>query len=358
MKNVKDLVIVENVNPLEVFTQEAIVPLLNKITKEVNSFALDVNTSNGRKDITSLAYKVSQSKTYLDGLGKELVSEWKAKAENVDSIRRKVRYHMDDLRDSIKAPLDVWEAVEERRVVGLKKRLEEFSSLNTRAELNSKEISEKIANISNVEIDQSWEEFQQQAMELKEVMINDLSLRLDLSIQFEAQQEEIKKLQAEKLEIEEKQRAMEFAAQENVKREEEAKRKSEHERLELIRKNEEAERRAADAERRAKEAEESAKRSEQAAKERAQREAKEREEAEKLAARQRAEREALEKANIKEAKRVEQEKIKRENADAEAKKSRHAQTVLTLAKELQTRSKTQSFEEIAEWIVSEWKEKV
>ncbi len=37
----------------------------------------DIDTRKGRKAIASLAAKVARSKTYLDGLGKDLVAGWK-----------------------------------------------------------------------------------------------------------------------------------------------------------------------------------------------------------------------------------------------------------------------------------------
>ncbi|EES5368095.1 cell envelope biogenesis protein TolA, partial [Escherichia coli] len=38
------------------------------------SFVPDITTAKGRKEIAYLAYKVAQTKTYLDGLGKDLVA--------------------------------------------------------------------------------------------------------------------------------------------------------------------------------------------------------------------------------------------------------------------------------------------
>jgi len=50
------------------------------IRSEIDSFVPDVTTKKGRDGIASIAFKVAKSKTYLDGLGKELgafISEFK-----------------------------------------------------------------------------------------------------------------------------------------------------------------------------------------------------------------------------------------------------------------------------------------
>lgn len=69
-----------------------------------------------REVVRSLAYKVTRSKTALDDLGKDFVSEMKKQAGLVDANRRLIRERLDALRDDVRAPLDAWEAKEATRV--------------------------------------------------------------------------------------------------------------------------------------------------------------------------------------------------------------------------------------------------
>lgn len=69
-----------------------------------------------REAVRSLAYKVTRSKTALDDLGKDFVSEMKKQAGLVDASRRLIRERLDALRDDVRAPLDAWEAKEATRV--------------------------------------------------------------------------------------------------------------------------------------------------------------------------------------------------------------------------------------------------
>lgn len=67
------LVTIEPVNALAIFTTpEKVDPILEAIRKVVSEFEPDVTTAKGRKEIASIAHKVAQSKTYLDGIGNKL----------------------------------------------------------------------------------------------------------------------------------------------------------------------------------------------------------------------------------------------------------------------------------------------
>lgn len=110
-----ELVVIEKSKVLDVFkSSNSVEDIISKVEQEVNSFIPDVSTAKGRKEIISLAYKVAQSKTYLDGLGKDLVAELKEIPRLIDANRRTVRERFDILRDKVRQPLTEWEAEQER----------------------------------------------------------------------------------------------------------------------------------------------------------------------------------------------------------------------------------------------------
>lgn len=115
MSEITDLVVIEKSTALDVFkSSDSVEDIISKVEREVNSFVADVNTTKGRKDIASMAYKVAQSKTYLDGLGKDLVAELKEVPKLIDANRKTVRDRLDALRDKVRQPLTEWEAEQER----------------------------------------------------------------------------------------------------------------------------------------------------------------------------------------------------------------------------------------------------
>ncbi len=97
---------------IAVYQCDKIESLISDIEKEARSIVPDLTTDKGRKSIASLARKVSTSKVTLDGMGKDLVSDWKDKSKAVDAERRIVRDRLDALRDEIRKPLTDWEEAE------------------------------------------------------------------------------------------------------------------------------------------------------------------------------------------------------------------------------------------------------
>ena len=109
------LIQVEQLNPLDLFTGDAMEPLVAQIRAKVESVVTDASTAKGRKEIASLARRVASSKVVLDGLGKKLVTDWKQKAKKVDEVRKGMRDELDFIRDEARRPLTEWEEEEEKR---------------------------------------------------------------------------------------------------------------------------------------------------------------------------------------------------------------------------------------------------
>jgi len=245
MSETTDLVVIEKANALTVFkSSDQIEEILQKVEREVMSFVPDVTTVKGRKEIASLAYRVSQTKSYLDGLGKDLVAELKEVPKLIDANRKTVRDRLDALRDKARQPYTEWEAEQER----------------IKAEEEARVAAEKLA--AQIESDHEIalllnEKFDRDAAEAK----------AEAERQRAAHEEEIRRKAAEQARIE---------AEQAAQRERDAAAKRE---ADLKAAKERAEREAREAqgraERQAKEARERAEREKQAAIEAEQRKARE-----------------------------------------------------------------------------------
>jgi len=110
-----ELVVIEQLNVMDVFTGGSLTDLLREIETKAKGFTPTVEHAKGRKQIASMAHKVSKSKVVLDNLGKELVADWKAKAKKVDESRKIARDRLDALRDEVRQPLTEWEEAEAAR---------------------------------------------------------------------------------------------------------------------------------------------------------------------------------------------------------------------------------------------------
>lgn len=252
-----ELILVENLSPIDIFTNEGVDPLLEKIRDEVRKFVPDMTTPSGRKDIASQAYRVSQTKTYLEGAAKDLTSEWKAKAKVVDLAKSKIKKELDSLRDEVRQPLNDWENAEKTRVSRSAEYLEtmKFYRLNNTQANNPTQIKDAQARLEKevfpsdlleflVPVQNEYEAAKEYLFHLLTIVEENEKNQLELEALRKKDQERrdadkleaIKKEAADKARHEEADRQEELRRQtENDKREVQAKfERAEKERLEAI----------------------------------------------------------------------------------------------------------------------------
>lgn len=126
-----ELVVIEQETALDLFTApervnqmlEHIKSLAEEERKELDS---DFSVAKNRKAFASLAYKVAQTKTYIDKEGKAVVDKLKELPKKVDASRKIFRDELDALSTDIRKPLTEWEAQEKAReeAEALKKQIE------------------------------------------------------------------------------------------------------------------------------------------------------------------------------------------------------------------------------------------
>jgi len=237
------LIIAETLDPVKVFTGGGLSAVLDEIRKKVDEFEPDLSTGTSRKEIASMARKVSSSKALIDGLGKSLVAEWKKKAKSVDVVRKEARDFLDQLRDEVREPLSKWEAEEElkdqARIAGIRRRIEGFSASHNKLKGKGtvEQLEAIIAELEAIKIEpDQFFEFTQEGIDIRQTVIDrakqDLETRIRLDKEaagqkaeaerqaiVRKQQEEAnakiqavqKKLDAEKRELEDQRRKIEEA---------------------------------------------------------------------------------------------------------------------------------------------------
>jgi len=112
---VKELVKIQNKEILASFSSEkGMDPVLAEAQQIVADFEHDMSTVSSRAKTTGLASKVARLKTTIDGLGKDLVSDWKLKSRAVDQNRKYLRDELDELKILARKPLTDWEDEQEK----------------------------------------------------------------------------------------------------------------------------------------------------------------------------------------------------------------------------------------------------
>lgn len=296
----------------EVFKPGGIDAVLTALEAQVRAEAdnLDISTPRGRKEIASLAYKVSRSKTALDEAGKTLVEDMKAQTKAIDAERKKARDRLDALKEDVRKPLDEYEAAESARIAGHEQALADLVEAPCYGQTETAaEIEARLSHLLNYP-SRDWQEFAARATKTLDGEIERARGLLEAARAREAQSAELERLRREADEREARERA-DREEMERLEREQciaaEAAERARQEAEENARREREAAERRADEERKrfeqdAREAEERAARAEQMcldAKRRAQ-EAAEQAGRERIAAEKRAEEErkaAAERAN-------------------------------------------------------------
>ena len=192
------LVTIEPTTALSVFTDtEKVDPIIAAIRKIVAEFTPDTTTAKGRKEIASIAHKVAQSKTYLDGIGKRLTDEYKDIPKKIDANRKRIRDELDALKDEVRRPLTEWEEAEKARVQGIKDRIGHIKC-PIPDDSSSEGIAHAIKTIeSELEIDDTFAEFKAEAQAAKDATLARLYSMRDAATKREAEAAELKRLREE-----------------------------------------------------------------------------------------------------------------------------------------------------------------
>ena len=184
---------------LQIFTG-GLDAVLADIATQAKSVPLDVTTEKGRKEIASVAHKVSKSKVALDEQGKALVEGVKKQVAVIDSERKRAREFLDNLRDEIRKPLTEFEEREEARLEGHRQAIDDIEALTQFDQYmpTAEAIREKIS--SGVWItarSRDWQEFTGRANEAIDAVGSKLGQMLADRERRDAQEAEAARLKAE-----------------------------------------------------------------------------------------------------------------------------------------------------------------
>jgi len=200
-----ELIVIPKETALEVFTQtNGLDSYIRQIEDEVNSFVPDIGTAKSRAAIASIAAKIAKSKTYLDGVGKELVDRLKEQPKLVDAERKRMRDKLDALKDHVRKPLTDWENAEESRKEEIKAVLEMMMQIPD-VSSGSVAIASHLKRLKSTVISKErFMEFTEDAAVIKDEYIERCEKLLFQVEKHEEEQKELERLRAEKLAREQK----------------------------------------------------------------------------------------------------------------------------------------------------------
>jgi colicin import membrane protein len=191
------LVTIPESRALAYFTEEnALDPILAKIKTEIDAFKGDVSTSKGREEIRAMAFKVTRSKTYLEGVGKALSAEQKKIPGKIDAARRLVADTLDGWRDELRKPLTDWEEAEAARVKKHTDYIDEIAEVGAHASAaqSSVVLRNNLQVIEAIAVGPDCEEYEANYARAKDAALSALRTALDGAEKREADEAELIRL--------------------------------------------------------------------------------------------------------------------------------------------------------------------
>ena len=165
--------------------------LFDRIAEQVRSVVPDLSTDKKRKEVASLAAKVSKTKVAFDNHGKTLKEQYTVITNKIDTDRKLFRDQCDALRDEIRKPLTDWENADKERIARHEGRIFGIKRLIELCEnQNSMFIQDQILALDILIID-NFEEYEQEAKLAKFETLEKLRTILKAREIYEAEQEEI-----------------------------------------------------------------------------------------------------------------------------------------------------------------------
>ncbi len=167
---------------IETFSDSKLLkPYLTKIAKavKVDPKSITLETTKGRKEIASRAYKASLMKTNMMNIGKDSITEMKARIKAVNLGVSYVETALNTLRDETRAPLTLWEIeqdrIERERIAGIKEEIQGIYVISTLdGEETIDQLSGLIEAVDNIDCSEGFDEFAADAMkaviEVKEAL--------------------------------------------------------------------------------------------------------------------------------------------------------------------------------------------
>lgn len=231
----KALVEISAYKPLQIFQPNGTEEILAKVEAFAKSVVADVATEQGRKDIKSMARRISSTKTALDAVGKGLVEPIKEQTIIIDAERKRARDRLDALRDATLAPYEAWQEQENIRTSKLKDRISEMQALGTvfgeQSVADLKSRLEKLDNIYGTGCAYDWQDFSDLAAETHREIHDRLQGLIPAAEQREADAAELRRLREEAAEKTRKDNEDRIASEAKEKAERDAEAQRERDRV-------------------------------------------------------------------------------------------------------------------------------
>jgi hypothetical protein len=169
---------------------------LAQLEKDNASLVFDYESKKGNKEARSHVNTLRLTKGALERTRKEAKAESLRIGRAIDAEAAEIESRIEAMIIVHQKKLDEIEQREKDRVDALRARLAQMDRTGVSA-VTSDEIRQSIAELEDIAIDDSWQEFVSEAAKLKDARLIDLRGELDARMKYEAEQIELARLRKE-----------------------------------------------------------------------------------------------------------------------------------------------------------------
>lgn len=204
----KELMIPITATAIELYEGGVLDAVLDKIEEKARAHNPDVSTRKGREAIRSNAALVTGSKTYLFKLGKDLTEDHRAKVKSTNDVRNRMEERLNTLKDEVRKPLTDYEQAEKENAARIRATIDEIKNASSaeHADKPAECLRDRMKEISSIKIDDSFGDFENEALIEMEKSINRFNDMIAASEKREADEKELAELRIQQAERDEKER--------------------------------------------------------------------------------------------------------------------------------------------------------
>lgn len=266
---IADLIEIAPKDALAMFTTDdpaaAMAPIVDKVRAIVANWENPgIDTPAARKEVASMAYRITRARGAVEKIGKELAAEAKRVPVKIDATRRYIEKTFDTMRDEIRAPLTDWEENEAARIDAHGRALADLERMCQPNGRNLDDLRRDLETVNAMPLDDTREEFLAEYTLLVGKARTFLTGAIAAREKADAEAAELAELRREKAERERIEREADIAAEAARNAEKRAREEAAERERKLVEEKEAAERRAVEAAEKAKADLEAAKRAEDA----------------------------------------------------------------------------------------------
>jgi hypothetical protein len=182
-------------NAVTLFNNGGLDPFIENIKKVAENFEGDLTTEKGRKEIKSLAYKISNAKSLVDKLRMKENEKHQVEIKANNKKGNKAIGDLQALQDEVRKPVTDWENKDKERVERHKEVLQFIEDQIKFAEWEKFNVSEMQTAIKSIEdnSNRDWEEFSYKAEQTAEKITTAIHNSIVSKIKYDDEQAELKK---------------------------------------------------------------------------------------------------------------------------------------------------------------------